>query len=888
MAKKSASSRPKYRQSSSDSEGSCCSPSSRRVDIVTPAPKKLRTKLTPSEKKKEAEIVKLLMSRRYAQESDDSDSPRRRLFGDDSCDSEEFHELMSYEEVPVWLSSVSASSGYLESITGTDLKDLNRFRKWSKWSSPGIEIPQQNSPVSEGIRLFVKALVRSDLASIKKFSFECKEWIGKTLCTKFGGYKRTLLHAIALHESADFILQFIRFIVPHQSGGTDLTDVYGLTPLHLLVVNSKFSNSSSLDILLRFSSGQVSVRENAAGMTPLHMLCCYSALAKREEIARVVQRLSNGTILSRSAFSEQRYPSMLSISNRNKDFTLPCLEALSSFRPVFDQRDSNGYSLLHIACMEGRSDIVQYLVPRIPFGYRMSKCLLQGTTPLHVAAAGGSPAHAACIQALSSLLKPAEITESLCDNQGWPPLLYALFSESLDTVRECIRLDTQLNDPTWGEGPQLIFSLQLAKRNEAMERLEKLLRLLLTVPEFFDYINNFLRKDISRLSGPLSFILTTIPGGHRLLSIDNKVAYLHYRATAHTRALNQAATVKVVVPRIDTGDRSQSIKWLEGMTCITDSNVYHKGQRLAILYSSRPGVVEEGYGIGPTREFFSIASGIINNHVFQTSPDGRQILPNDDPQMSQSHIAAGALTALALLSSARMSFDKVSKLLWRYILEGDLGYDPDVDKLATWDAEVARSFKWMLENDLTDDVSLVLNEGQDKYKFVYEEVVKRIQPVNMGSFRKGFFSVLDEEWIIDFFDQNELAVVFGEDSENDLDVSEWRAATQYVFCHDKDEVVGWFWDLVASLPKGERRLVLLFATGMTTTPLGGFKAMTTMGGDPMPFTVNLVRPCLPDCPLPTASTCFNMIKLPAYPSREILNQKVMTAIRFGSQGFSFA
>lgn len=40
-------------------------------------------------------------------------------------------------------------------------------------------------------------------------------------------------------------------------------------------------------------------------------------------------------------------------------------------------------------------------------------------------------------------------------------------------------------------------------------------------------------------------------------------------------------------------------------------------------------------------------------------------------------------------------------------------------------------------------------------------------------------------------------------------------------------------------------------------------------------------------PLPTAATCFNLLRLPLYESEGQLRKQVMTALLYGSEGFSF-
>lgn len=41
-------------------------------------------------------------------------------------------------------------------------------------------------------------------------------------------------------------------------------------------------------------------------------------------------------------------------------------------------------------------------------------------------------------------------------------------------------------------------------------------------------------------------------------------------------------------------------------------------------------------------------------------------------------------------------------------------------------------------------------------------------------------------------------------------------------------------------------------------------------------------------PLPTSSTCFNLLKLPLYPDSPTLEKSLLLAIRFGAEGFAFS
>lgn len=910
----------------SEHSSSSGSDTPRGVNVVTPDVSERRQRQRQHERRMEAKIVKLIMSRRQTySDSDEVDdrefgseipSITRRLF-EDSDESEE-DDILSIEETPDWASSVDslanmhgwwwscpvvriADNGFLQAVVGSDPKDLNRFLRWSKWANKTVHVPAPSTPVSEKIRSVMWCLVQNDLGSLKQMFFALRSELLKALTTPFGGFRRTLLHAIAMHAQVDGICYILR-LIEHQNSTASYADCFGNTPLHLLSLNSSLAKSDSITILGRFLKPEITqTRESTTSCLPVHMfvLSDHSRMPPQELYLTIKLLTPFSLVLKSRAFTEKRTPLMLACSKplavHSRDL-VDHLAKLSSQDTLIT--DASGYTVLHVACADGRHDLIPLLVEAMPVRSRMQRCKLQGSTPIHVAAAGGTPSHAACIRTLMEVVPSSEILASLKDQQGWPPLLYALFADSLDTARACIEADSVLRDPTWGEAPQLVFALHLARRQDARlaetdegcMRIKKLLSLLVSVPEFFSFVNRFISKDVSRLAGALGFILE-IHGGQRLLSIENKVSFLHFRASAYTRTKSVPPTCSVRIPRPPAG--VERIRWLADIGAHLRGKDYILGQRLAVTFNSDiEGLrAEEGYGIGPTREFFSLVGKVITDILLTASPDGRQLLPSNDPFSGDAHRTAGQLVAIAFLSAARMDLSRISPLLWRFLLEDEIAYEPDVEKLALWDPDLARSFKWLLETggaESSEYLALVIEDSDkhDKYQYIHSEVVRRIRPCNMSEFRKGFFSVFEESWIVDFFDVNELAIVFGSSGSVALNVSEWRSATHYIAYSDSDEIIGWFWDLVASLPNEEKQLLLLFVTGMSSIPIGGFAAMTTMGAALMPFTISRVE-CGSTHPLPTAATCFNMIKLPAYPSREILNQRLLTAIRFGSQGFSF-
>jgi E3 ubiquitin-protein ligase HUWE1 len=75
-----------------------------------------------------------------------------------------------------------------------------------------------------------------------------------------------------------------------------------------------------------------------------------------------------------------------------------------------------------------------------------------------------------------------------------------------------------------------------------------------------------------------------------------------------------------------------------------------------------------------------------------------------------------------------------------------------------------------------------------------------------------------------------------------------------------------------------------FVTGSAKVPLDGFAALQGSEGIQRmtihkAFDTNL---------LPTAHTCFNQLDLPPYATEEIMQEKLLVALRHGSEGFGFA
>lgn len=86
-----------------------------------------------------------------------------------------------------------------------------------------------------------------------------------------------------------------------------------------------------------------------------------------------------------------------------------------------------------------------------------------------------------------------------------------------------------------------------------------------------------------------------------------------------------------------------------------------------------------------------------------------------------------------------------------------------------------------------------------------------------------------------------------------------------------------FWRVMDTLTEADRRAFLAFVTSVPRPPLLGFASLTPRFGiQRVPITADSDK-------LPTASTCFALLKLPfAYTSEAVLRDKLLLAIHAGA------
>jgi hypothetical protein len=126
-----------------------------------------------------------------------------------------------------------------------------------------------------------------------------------------------------------------------------------------------------------------------------------------------------------------------------------------------------------------------------------------------------------------------------------------------------------------------------------------------------------------------------------------------------------------------------------------------------------------------------------------------------------------------------------------------------------------------------------------------------------------------------------------------IDVSDWQANTLYEsgFTVESPQIT-WLWTFLHKSSQQEMQQILMFVTGTSAVPAGGFAALQGYNGALHKFAVcrmvhsgDELQPNNPDESLPKAQTCFNTLILPAYSCATIFEAKLRLAIHEGGCGF---
>ena len=130
----------------------------------------------------------------------------------------------------------------------------------------------------------------------------------------------------------------------------------------------------------------------------------------------------------------------------------------------------------------------------------------------------------------------------------------------------------------------------------------------------------------------------------------------------------------------------------------------------------------------------------------------------------------------------------------------------------------------------------VTDENKDEYiQLIAEYRLTTSIKEQLHAFLEGFYEIVPKEHIVVVglaslrtsplvnvlqFDEKELELLIS--GTPDIEVEDWRSATEYHGYSASDAVIVWWWRALKSFSRADRAKVLSFATGTAKVPLGGF------------------------------------------------------------------
>ena len=341
---------------------------------------------------------------------------------------------------------------------------------------------------------------------------------------------------------------------------------------------------------------------------------------------------------------------------------------------------------------------------------------------------------------------------------------------------------------------------------------------------------------------------------------------------------------------------------------------------------------EVGSGLGPTQEFYVLLQAELRKRALGLwrvsdepegaellqSPFGLYILPRSDTVPLSTEVLSeykfvGHMLARALLDrrplNLRLSLPLLKQLRGQVMVLEDIRFisEPLYCTLAAIHraardhtdavtvapgktvkiADMALSFSMPGEHSFPlmrggDDVDVTAANMEEYVHLVCEHLLHRGIAAQVEAMRQGFqqlvsltaLHVLSLEELFEAFSGHADPVKV-----EDLDA--------FVVCDhgftNSSQPVRWLFQVIEEMePKVQQRF-FQFLTGSPMLPVGGLKSLRPK------FTV--VRKTADDTRaserdlLPSAMTCVNYLKLPAYPSKEMLREKLLVAIEEGCGAF---
>lgn len=185
------------------------------------------------------------------------------------------------------------------------------------------------------------------------------------------------------------------------------------------------------------------------------------------------------------------------------------------------------------------------------------------------------------------------------------------------------------------------------------------------------------------------------------------------------------------------------------------------------------------------------------------------------------------------------------------------------------------SYKDLFGTTVTEDLKkdganiLVSQANKREYVDLYADfLLNKSVEQQFLAFQRGFDLVTSESPVHMLFSPRELEMLIC--GEKEFDFNELESSTEYDGGYSKEtNVVRWFWEAVHNMDLEDKRRLLQFTTGSDRIPVGGLAKLK----------LTIAKNGSDSERLPTAHTCFNVLLLPEYSTKEKLHDLLMKSIK---------
>ncbi|KAF9956268.1 hypothetical protein BGZ72_002857 [Mortierella alpina] len=198
-------------------------------------------------------------------------------------------------------------------------------------------------------------------------------------------------------------------------------------------------------------------------------------------------------------------------------------------------------------------------------------------------------------------------------------------------------------------------------------------------------------------------------------------------------------------------------------------------------------------------------------------------------------------------------------------------YEGNVEDLSLYFTVDDEEMGQTITRELIPNGSNTLVTRENRIRYIYLTAHYRLNTQidrQCRAFFRGLSDLIDPKWLW-MFNQQELQVMLG-GAQTAISLADLEKNVVYSNFSRTHPTIEHFWSVVQEMEEEDRRLLIKFITSCARPPLLGFAELNP-------------RLCIrhagqEEDRLPTSSTCMNLLKLPAFTSRDRLKEKLMYAI----------